>query len=123
MKTESAEQGLQDMESESLRSIRVIASPAASSEFLPALPDASEYRKHAPATQPKRVFVPHAEPEHVFDIKYYTRDRRRTPPTTTELEVSLAEITIEGVPPTAGKWYEAGKLCHFTDNPGDGYQK
>lgn len=100
-----------------------ITGPASSPEFLEALPDAADYRKHAPATQPKRVFVPQAEPEHVFDIKYYTRDRRRTPPTTTMLEVSPSEITLEGLPPVAGKWYEAGKLHHFSDNPGEGYQK
>ncbi|KAL3699561.1 hypothetical protein R1sor_017583 [Riccia sorocarpa] len=100
-----------------------ITGPASGSEFLPALPDATEYRKHAPATQPKRVFIPQAEPEHVFDIKYYTRDRRRTPPTTTSLEVSPSEITLDGAAPQAGKWYEAGKVYHYSDNPGNGYQK
>ena len=55
-----------------------ITGPTATSEFLESVPDAKDYRKIAPATMPVRPAVPHAEPDDVFDIKYYTRGRKRS---------------------------------------------
>jgi hypothetical protein len=54
-----------------------LTGPAASPESLPSLTTADHYREHAPGSPTVRVFVPHARPETTFDIKYYTRDRRR----------------------------------------------
>jgi len=35
------------------------------------------YRPYAPSNPPVEVKVPHARPETTFDIKYFTRERRR----------------------------------------------
>uniref|UniRef100_A0A0E0C830 Uncharacterized protein n=1 Tax=Oryza meridionalis TaxID=40149 RepID=A0A0E0C830_9ORYZ len=59
-----------------------ITGPCASPEYRSALPGALEYRQRCPATLTKDTMavVPTSEPETVYDIKYYTRDRRRDRP-------------------------------------------
>ncbi|BAD87355.1 unknown protein [Oryza sativa Japonica Group] len=59
-----------------------ITGPCASPEYRSALPGALEYRHRCPATLTKDTMavVPTSEPETVYDIKYYTRDRRRDRP-------------------------------------------
>jgi hypothetical protein len=60
-----------------------ITGPCASPEYRSALPDALEYRLKCPATvrdNRDRAIVPTSDPETVYDIKYYTRDRRRDRP-------------------------------------------
>lgn len=54
-----------------------ITGPCADPEYADAVPDALDYRPHAPATAPFLARVPQSEPEHVYDIKYFTRDNRR----------------------------------------------
>lgn len=54
-----------------------ITGPCSDPEYLDAVPNALEYRAFSPATAPLRARVPQAEPEHVYDIKYYTRDYRK----------------------------------------------
>ncbi|GAB2228665.1 hypothetical protein Droror1_Dr00022788 [Drosera rotundifolia] len=58
----------------------LITGPAASPEYRSALPKATEYRVHCPATVPGKAIVPTSNPETVFDIKYFTRDQRRNRP-------------------------------------------
>lgn len=99
-----------------------ITGPVSTAEYLDPLPDASDYRVHAPATQPQRAIVPHAEPEHVFDIKYYVRDTRRKPAESTVIDVP-ANGTFEGTAPAAGKFFTMGKAFSILDEPGEGYQK
>ncbi|CAI9109847.1 OLC1v1009758C1 [Oldenlandia corymbosa var. corymbosa] len=57
-----------------------ITGPCASPEFQEALPKATDYRVHCPATVPTQAIVPTANPETVFDIKYFSRDQRRNRP-------------------------------------------
>ncbi|CAO2166490.1 unnamed protein product, partial [Urochloa humidicola] len=60
-----------------------ITGPCASPEYLSALPGALEYRVKCPATvrdDRDRAIVPTSDPETVYDIKYFTRDRRRNRP-------------------------------------------
>ncbi|RZR93582.1 hypothetical protein BHM03_00022143 [Ensete ventricosum] len=57
-----------------------ITGPCTSPEYRSSVPMATEYRRFCPATAPAKVRVPTSEPETVFDIKYYTRDRRRDRP-------------------------------------------
>ncbi|XP_058070473.1 uncharacterized protein LOC131219384 [Magnolia sinica] len=57
-----------------------ITGPCADPEYRNAVPRALEYRRFCPATQPGVASIPSSDPETVFDIKYYTRDRRRDRP-------------------------------------------
>ncbi|XP_066309707.1 uncharacterized protein [Miscanthus floridulus] len=60
-----------------------ITGPCASPEYRSALPDALEYRVKCPATvrdDRDKAIVPTSDPETVYDIKYFTRDRRRNRP-------------------------------------------
>lgn len=99
-----------------------ITGPVSTAEYLDPLPNAGTYRINSPATQPQRAIVPHAEPEHVFDIKYYVRDTRRAPPKSTIIDVP-ANGTFEGTAPAVGKFFTMGKEFSILDEPGEGYQK
>nr|ACG25165.1 hypothetical protein [Zea mays] len=60
-----------------------ITGPCASPEYRSALPGALEYRVKCPATvrdDRDKAIVPTSDPETVYDIKYFTRDRRRSRP-------------------------------------------
>ncbi|XWS60430.1 hypothetical protein CRYUN_Cryun07bG0035900 [Craigia yunnanensis] len=57
-----------------------ITGPCADPEYKNALPKATEYRVHCPATTLQKPIVPNSDPETVFDIKYYSRDQRRNRP-------------------------------------------
>ncbi|CAG9465948.1 unnamed protein product [Pedinophyceae sp. YPF-701] len=50
--------------------------PPASPEWKEAVPDAKSYRAVAPGNQAVAQ-VPWAEPENIYDIKYFPRDKRR----------------------------------------------
>lgn len=54
-----------------------ITGPCSDPEYEDALPNALDYRSHAPATPPSLARVPQSEAQHVLDIKYFTRDYRR----------------------------------------------
>ncbi|KAI3997708.1 hypothetical protein MKX01_040681 [Papaver californicum] len=54
--------------------------PCASPEYKLAVPMATEYRVYCPATIREKAIVPTADPETVFDIKYFSRDQRRNRP-------------------------------------------
>ena len=114
-----------------------LTGPAASPEHLPALTTADHYREHSPGSPPFVVSIPHARPETTFDIKYYTRDRRRTfvnayNPGSVKTEafvVTPAMGPITEPLPTAGtraavqQWY-AGKRARkvdLTDDANNGY--
>lgn len=105
-----------------------ITGPLSTQEYKDAIWDASDYRHHAPATAPVRVFVPHAKPERVLDIKYHTRDRRRQVVEHRREELSpnsLPEELQGGKAPSAGlaEYFVMGKEYALNDAPGDGYQK
>ncbi|XP_074286359.1 uncharacterized protein LOC141611671 [Silene latifolia] len=57
-----------------------ITGPCASPEYRSAVPKATEYRPFCPATEPQHAIVPTANPDTVFDIKYFPRDQRRNRP-------------------------------------------
>lgn len=103
-----------------------ITGPTSTSEFRESVPDAKDYRVFAPATMPVRPAVPHAETAHVFDIKYYSRDRKRSVKTTVhEVDPVALAAELQGLPPTPGngKQYVMGAAYHMDDEPGEGYQK
>lgn len=103
-----------------------ITGPTATPEFLESVPDATDYRKFAPATVPVRPAVPHAETDKVFDIKYYTRDRKRSGTVTVvEMDPAVVAAEMQGLPPTPGngRQYVMGQPFHMDDEPGEGYQK
>ncbi|KAH7314494.1 hypothetical protein KP509_21G005200 [Ceratopteris richardii] len=107
-----------------------ITGPVSHPEFKDSLPNAREYRLTAPATPPKRVFIPHAEPERVLNISYFTRDGRRAPHKVTRIVADAEylkakeEESATSVPrnpsPSA---YRLGWQTHLDDCPGDGYQR
>eukprot|EP00243_Klebsormidium_subtile_P004732 TRINITY_DN18889_c0_g1_i1.p1 TRINITY_DN18889_c0_g1~~TRINITY_DN18889_c0_g1_i1.p1 ORF type:complete len:153 (+),score=6.56 TRINITY_DN18889_c0_g1_i1:62-460(+) len=87
-----------------------ITGPAAGQEYLESVPDAGEYRKWGPGTAPKRVYIPHSEPDHVYNIKYYERDSRRQPRTRSIVqfdpkEMAAIEAEKAELPPTPGRYY------------------
>ncbi|KAK9741757.1 hypothetical protein RND81_03G126000 [Saponaria officinalis] len=57
-----------------------ITGPCASPEYKSAVPKATEYRPFCPATEPQHAIIPTANPDTVFDIKYFPRDQRRNRP-------------------------------------------
>ncbi|KAF5791964.1 hypothetical protein HanRHA438_Chr09g0412541 [Helianthus annuus] len=57
-----------------------ITGPCADPEYKSAIPLAVDYRPFCPATEPAKAIVPTANPENVFDIKYFSRDQRRNRP-------------------------------------------
>ncbi|KAF5174881.1 furry [Thalictrum thalictroides] len=57
-----------------------ITGPCSDPEYKEAIPAATEYRIYCPATPKLRAIVPDSDPEKVFDIKYYSRDKRRSRP-------------------------------------------
>jgi hypothetical protein len=99
-----------------------VTGPVSGAEYRDPLANADSYRVNSPATQSQRAIVPHAEPERVFDIKYYVRDTRRAPPKVTTAEFP-AGGALEGAAPAAGKFYTMGKDYSIEDEPGQGYQK
>jgi len=54
-----------------------ITGPCSDPEYENAVPNALDYRPFSPASAPVRVYVPSADPELVFDIKYFPRDYKR----------------------------------------------
>ncbi|KAG0504122.1 hypothetical protein M758_5G042100 [Ceratodon purpureus] len=103
-----------------------VTGPTATPEFLESVPDANDYRKIAPATMAVRPAIPHAEPGQVFDIKYHTRDRKRSVKTTVqEMDPVALAAELQGLPPTpgSGTQYVMGKAYHMDDEPGEGYAK
>ena len=54
-----------------------ITGPTSSPEFKLSILPADKYRPFSPASPPVKVIVPHGRPETTFDIKYFTRERRR----------------------------------------------
>ena len=54
-----------------------ITGPTSSSEFKLSILPADKYRPFSPGSPPVKVIVPHGRPETTFDIKYFTRERRR----------------------------------------------
>ncbi|KAK1305486.1 hypothetical protein QJS10_CPA10g01986 [Acorus calamus] len=68
-----------------------ITGPCSHPEYRDAVPLASEYRRRCPATT-HPVVVPTSDPDTVFDIKYYTRDRRRDRPPTRVTVLTKADV-------------------------------
>ncbi|PKA55430.1 hypothetical protein AXF42_Ash006632 [Apostasia shenzhenica] len=69
-----------------------ITGPCADPEYRSALPGALEYRRFCPATPPAKAIVPTSDPETVYDIKYYTRDRRRDRPPVRRTVLKKADV-------------------------------
>ncbi|XP_074555615.1 uncharacterized protein LOC141811484 [Curcuma longa] len=69
-----------------------ITGPYADLECRSALPKATEYRSFCPATAPEKVCIPTSEPETVFDIRYYSRDRLRNRPPVRRTVISKADV-------------------------------
>uniref|UniRef100_A0A803N147 Uncharacterized protein n=2 Tax=Chenopodium quinoa TaxID=63459 RepID=A0A803N147_CHEQI len=69
-----------------------ITGPCASPEYKSAVPKASEYRLFCPATIPQQAIVPSANPETVFDIKYFPRDQRRNRPAIRRTILTKADV-------------------------------
>ena len=67
---------------------RAITGPVSSPDYLSHLARAPEFRGVAPTSFPVRASVPYAEPDRVYDTKYYTRDMRRS-----ELNTRVARRT------------------------------
>jgi hypothetical protein len=81
----------------------------ASPENLPSLTTPDKYRPFAPGSPPVQVSVPHARPETTFDIKYYTRERRRVHAPALNLGgTKLEEFVVKPAAPMAAPFAAAG---------------
>ncbi|KAJ4831843.1 hypothetical protein Tsubulata_017507 [Turnera subulata] len=105
-----------------------ITGPCASPEYLSAVPGATEYRPECPATTKVKPVVPTSDPETVYDIKYYTRDRRRTRPTVKrtvlkkpDIEKMMKETTFDVN--QYHRVYLTATVEEDMDTIGGGYQK
>ncbi|XP_074573173.1 uncharacterized protein LOC141829561 [Curcuma longa] len=105
-----------------------ITGPCADPEYRSALPMATEYRPFSPATPPVKVCIPTSEPETVFDIKYYTRDRRRNRPPVRRTVLRKADVERIMAAKTFGaddfpKVYLNKVVEEDQNTHGGGYQK
>lgn len=108
-----------------------ITGVASDPEFQPYLPVASDYRTHSPMSQPVRAVVPHADPNLVYDIKYYPRDGRRrqqvvgginaTELVTTKIDVTSPAVRSEGLPPLPGVKHRFSKPIGYLEVANSGY--
>ncbi|OAY72316.1 uncharacterized protein LOC109709673 [Ananas comosus] len=103
-----------------------ITGPCADPEYRSALPPATEYRRFCPATAPAKAIIPTSDPETVFDIKYYTRDRRRNRPPVrrtvlrkADVERIMAEKSFDEFP----RVYLTATVEEDYNARGGGYQK
>ncbi|KAM0951374.1 hypothetical protein DsansV1_C03g0024881 [Dioscorea sansibarensis] len=69
-----------------------ITGPCSGPEYRDAIPMALEYRRFCPATAPVKAIIPTSDPETVYDIKYYTRDRRRDRPPVRRTVLRKADV-------------------------------
>ncbi|WOG93244.1 hypothetical protein DCAR_0312525 [Daucus carota subsp. sativus] len=69
-----------------------ITGPCASPEYKLAVPLATEYRLHCPASFPQQAIVPTSDPETVYDIKYFSRDQRRNRPPIRRTVLKKADV-------------------------------
>ncbi|KAH7299925.1 hypothetical protein KP509_24G035900 [Ceratopteris richardii] len=108
-----------------------ITGPTSLPDFKDSVVDAPYYRVFCPATAPKRAVVPHAEPDHVLNIAYFSRGRRAPHKVTTivaadaealkaEKEEALASLAERKFSPS---YLRFGSIVPLEDCPGDGYQK
>ncbi|GAB4819643.1 hypothetical protein N2152v2_006689 [Parachlorella kessleri] len=103
--------------------------PVSTPEYLNHLPVATEYRKHAPGSQPLRAVVPQAEPDRIYDIKYFVRDTRRAegPGGTKvlaryQLDPKVKDEALEATPvPTPNKTHRWTKPRSILDHDNNGY--
>jgi len=105
-----------------------ITGPCASPEYLSSLPKATEYRVFCPATVPQKAIVPTANPDTVFDIKYFTRDQRRNRPPIrkkvlkkADVEAMMKEKKFE--PSDFPRPYLTATIVEDENARGGGYQK
>ncbi|CAN4090634.1 unnamed protein product [Withania somnifera] len=105
-----------------------ITGPQSSSEYVSAIPKATEYRILCPATAQAKAIIPTSSPETVYDIKYFSRDQRRNRPPIrrtvlkkTDVEKMMKEKTfdVSDFP----KPYLTAKVEEDYDAVGGGYQK
>eukprot|EP00227_Mantoniella_beaufortii_P013451 CAMPEP_0197600824 /NCGR_PEP_ID=MMETSP1326-20131121/34063_1 /TAXON_ID=1155430 /ORGANISM="Genus nov. species nov., Strain RCC2288" /LENGTH=152 /DNA_ID=CAMNT_0043167963 /DNA_START=75 /DNA_END=533 /DNA_ORIENTATION=+ len=55
-----------------------ITGPTSGAEWKEVPVGADEYRVVAPASQPPIVRIPHSDPDKIYDVRYHTRDTRRS---------------------------------------------
>eukprot|EP01018_Ginkgo_biloba_P035688 Gb_35689 [translate_table: standard] len=105
-----------------------ITGPCADPEYLDSVPNALSYRPFSPATPAIRVYIPQAQPERVFDIKYFPRDTRRNfrdrksyVLTKAELEAEQKDKTfdVKDFPPC---YVIRTQIVDLDNLPGNGYQ-
>jgi len=111
---------------------------ASGAEYRDYLPLPTQYRIHSPGSQPIKPMVPAANPETVYDIKYYSRDTRRegmliggTNKKKTvryELDVTARDDVATAVEDlTPGRPWRPGtgwnKRKNYLDNDNNGYTK
>mmetsp|Transcript_10705 Transcript_10705/g.29723 ORF Transcript_10705/g.29723 Transcript_10705/m.29723 type:complete len:123 (+) Transcript_10705:1765-2133(+) len=110
----------------SLRAPWAITGPVSSPDYVSHLARAPEFRGIAPSSFPVRASVPYAEPDRVYDIKYYTRDMRRselntrvTRRTWTNEEAAGAVVASDASRP--GGVYKWGEYKSILDVENDGF--
>jgi len=104
-------------------STRAITGPVSSPDYLSHLSRAPEFRGVAPTSVPTRASVPYAEPDRVYDIKYFTRDMRRSELNT---KVTRRAWTNEGAAGAkdasrTGGVYRWGQYKSILDVENDGF--
>ena len=95
-----------------------------SPDYASHLSRAPEFRGIAPTSFPVRASVPYAEPDRVYDIKYFTRDERRSELNT---KVTRRAWTADGGASAAkdasrtGGVYKWGEYKSILDVENDGF--
>ncbi|KAK9843093.1 hypothetical protein WJX74_006861 [Apatococcus lobatus] len=100
-------------------------------EYKEALPEARDFRRYAPGSHPVRPSVPHNQPEHVYNTRYYPRDTRREGMlvggtnkkhmVTYHVDPREDALEVSAVPPTAGVPHKWGKKVGVTEYENNGY--
>lgn len=104
-------------------STRAITGPVSSPDYLSHLSRAPEFRGVAPTSVPTRASVPYAEPDRVYDIKYFTRDMRRSDLNTKVTRRTWANDGAAGAKDASrtGGVYRWGQYKSILDVENDGF--
>ncbi|KAH7442097.1 hypothetical protein KP509_03G070200 [Ceratopteris richardii] len=121
-----------------------VTGPTSHPEYRDSLTNVKDYRAFSPATPSKKAIVPRSDPDHVFNITYFSRfpgRRKMFPASSSDKETSTDNLTngslvsakasidepkdrsVKEKRLPSPSIYRLGYSVPLDDCPGDGYQK
>ncbi|KAH7442098.1 hypothetical protein KP509_03G070300 [Ceratopteris richardii] len=101
-----------------------VTGPTSHPEYRDSLTNVKDYRAFSPATPSKKAIVPRSDPDHVFNITYFSRfpgRRKMFPASSSDKDPKDMSVKEKRLP--SPSIYRLGYSVPLDDCPGDGYQK